>query len=151
MKRFFLIVLCFVLCSSAVFADDSSNISDNTDIIDIDNSSVYNDTTNNLLQQIVDKLPETSDNGLISVEPRQNVELRQLRVSSGETSGLHSIFLSLIGDYNPIVKDYTYTSPSGYTQHAIEILPDWSWLASALLFIVVLYCTFRFLGGIFHG
>lgn len=72
-----------------------------------------------------------------------------LRVSASDTSGLHAIILSLIGDYNPVVKDYTYQSSSGYTSHSIEITPDWSWICTAALFIVVVYCTFKFIGGIF--
>ena len=78
-----------------------------------------------------------------------------LRVSASDTSGLHALVLSLLGDYNPVVKDYTYytTSYNG-TQtlnHSIDISPDYSWLATALLFIVVLFCVFRLIGAIFSG
>lgn len=75
--------------------------------------------------------------------------LQVLRISSNDTSGLHSIILTLIGDYNPIVKDYTYTSTQGYTSHSIEIQPDWSWIMTCALFIIVVWSTFRFVGGIF--
>lgn len=84
-------------------------------------------------------------------EEYTNVEVSSLRVSSGDTSGLHSIILSLIGDYNPIVKDYTYTSSNGYINHSIEILPDWSWIASCAVFMLVLFCVFRFVGGLFKN
>lgn len=77
--------------------------------------------------------------------------LSVVKITSNETTGLHSIMLRLIGDYNPIVKDYTYTSNTGYISHSIEIQPDWSWIMSCSIFIVVLYCVFRFLGGLFHG
>ena len=72
-----------------------------------------------------------------------------MKISSSDTTGLHSLLLRLIGDYNPIVKDYTYTSSNGYTSHSIDISPDWSWIMTAALFIIVIYCLFRFLGGIF--
>lgn len=72
-----------------------------------------------------------------------------MRVSASDTSGLHAILLTLIGDYNPIVKDYTYTSTQGYTTHSIDIQPDWSWIMTAALFIVVIFCLFRFVGGLF--
>lgn len=72
-----------------------------------------------------------------------------MRVSASDTSGLHAVLLTLIGDYNPIVKDYTYTSTQGYTTHSIDIQPDWSWIMTAALFIVVIFCLFRFVGGLF--
>ena len=82
-----------------------------------------------------------------------DVNIQVLRISASDTSGLHSVLLSLLGDYNPIVKDYTYytTSYNG-TQtlnHSIDIQPDFSWLATALLFIVVVYCFFRIIGSLF--
>lgn len=76
----------------------------------------------------------------------ENTDVQVLRVSANQTSGLHSVLLSLIGDYNPIVKDYTYTSSNGYTSHSIDIQPDWSWIATCALFIVVIYCVFRLFG-----
>jgi len=79
-----------------------------------------------------------------------DTEVTILRVSPSDTSGLHALVLTLIGDYNPIVKDYTYitTSYNGSTQtnHSIEIMPDWSWIMTCLLFIVVIYCVFRMFG-----
>lgn len=75
-----------------------------------------------------------------------NEEVTSLRISSSDTSGLHAIMLSLIGDYNPIVKDYTYSSSQGYTSHSIDIQPDWSWIATCAVFIVVLYSALRMIG-----
>lgn len=77
--------------------------------------------------------------------------LQVLRVSPSDTSGLHSLFLTLIGDYNPVVKDYTYQSTQGYTSHSIEITPDWSWIMTAALFIIVVYCFLRIVGGLICG
>lgn len=85
----------------------------------------------------------SDENNGIAIE---NVEITSLRISANQTSGLHSVMLSLIGDYNPIVKDYTYTSSNGYTSHSIDIQPDWSWIATCALFIVVIYCVFRLFG-----
>lgn len=153
MRKLFIVLMCTFLCTIPAFADDlvdsSTDSDDSTITLDNDTTVNYNnDDVISILQSIADKIPETQDAGIIEIEPSENVELRQLRISASQTSGLHSIFLSLIGDYNPIVKDYTYTSNNGYTSHSIEIQPDYSWLASALLFIVVLFCTFKFLGGI---
>lgn len=82
-------------------------------------------------------------------EPIQDVSTSTLRISANETSGFHAVILGLLGDYNPIVKDYTYQSSSGYTSHSIEITPDWSWIASAAIFLVIIFCLFRLIGGIF--
>lgn len=74
------------------------------------------------------------------------VSVKPLKVSSNNTSGLQSIILSLIGDYNPVVVDHTYTQGSGYTYHEVSITPDWSWICSCGLFILVIYCVFRLIG-----
>lgn len=122
MKKFFIILL--VLCISfticySVYAESNDEISIN-----------YN--------------PEN-----VNVKAGENTNISVMKISSSDTTGLHSILLRLIGDYNPIVKDYTYTSSNGYTSHSIDISPDWSWIMTAALFIIVIYCLFRFLGGIF--
>lgn len=76
-------------------------------------------------------------------------EVTVLRVSPTDTSGFHAVMLSLIGDYNPIVKDYTYTNQSGYISHSIDIQPDWSWIASCATFCLVFFCFMLFLGKLF--
>lgn len=92
------------------------------------------------------EITETPKEGeVIIVDTKTEV----LRVSANQTTGLHSVVLGLIGDYNPIVKDYTYQSTQGYTSHSIDIQPDWSWIASAFIFVVIIFCVFRFLGGLF--
>lgn len=82
---------------------------------------------------------------------KQEVSTEVLRISANDTSGFHSVILGLLGSYNPIVKDYTYQSTQGYTSHSIEIQPDYSWLASALIFLVVIYCMFRIIGTALGG
>lgn len=86
-----------------------------------------------------------------SEEGYTTVEVSSLRLSASDTSGLHAVILSLIGDYNPIVKDYTYQSSNGYTSHSIDIQPDWSWIASCAVFMLVIFCVFRFVGGLFKN
>lgn len=48
---------------------------------------------------------------------------------------LKTLFLDVIGEYEPIIVDD-------------KVLPDIPWILSALLFILVLYCCFRALGGL---
>lgn len=77
------------------------------------------------------------------------VHTEVLRISASDTSGFHAVILGLLGDYNPIVKDYTYQSTQGYTSHSIDIQPDWSWICSAAIFALIIFCLFRLIGGIF--
>lgn len=96
-----------------------------------------------------------ADNGDSNEDPNTTVtvETSTLRITAASTTGLQSLILSLIGDYEPIVKDYTYTTTSyngtTTTNHSIEIQPDYSWIASACIFALVVWCSLRFLGGLF--
>lgn len=86
----------------------------------------------------------------VTIEPiQEDTQVTMLKVSANDTTGLHKILLGLIGDYNPIVTDHIYNQSGSYYSHHVEVTPDWSWIASALLFIVVIFCLFRLLGGIF--
>lgn len=67
-------------------------------------------------------------------------------VEPANDGSLKSVFLSLIGSYDPIVLEYEYTSQQGYTSYLREVQLDYPWLASAFLFIVVLWCVFK-IGG----
>lgn len=67
-------------------------------------------------------------------------------VEPSDDGSLKSVFLSLIGSYDPIVLEYQYTSSQGYVSYLREVQLDWPWLASAFLFIVVLWCVFK-IGG----
>lgn len=79
----------------------------------------------------------------------QDVSVGSVRISANQTSGFHAVILGLLGDYNPIVKDYTYQTSQGYISHSIEITPDWSWICTAAIFLVIIFCVFRLIGGLF--
>lgn len=99
-------------------------------------------------QELIDSSLETIDRQeALLVDTQQTV----LRVSASDTSGLQRIILTLLGDYEPIVTDHTYSQGSGYTYHEIAIQPDYSWIATAAIFLVVIYCFFRLIGSIFSG
>lgn len=76
-------------------------------------------------------------------------EVKASPVTPSTTNGFHNIIISLLGNYEPITVDYTYSSSQGYTSHSIDTSPDWSWICSAIIFLCVLFCTFKFIGGIF--
>lgn len=79
----------------------------------------------------------------------KGVSVTRQTVTPQDSNGLKSIMLGLIGDYETVVTDYTYQSgSSGYYSHSINIERDWSWIMTCALFIVVIYCVFRAVGGI---
>lgn len=81
---------------------------------------------------------------------QQEVETTVLRVSANDSNGFQRVILGLLGDYNSIVKDYTYIT-TGYngtqtTNHVVEITPDYSWICSACIFAICIYSVFRIIG-----
>lgn len=67
-------------------------------------------------------------------------------ITGDNKSGMVKLVLDVIGDYDPIVAEYQYTGTNGYTQYVREIQPDYVWIASALIFLLVLYSVFRLWG-----
>lgn len=64
-------------------------------------------------------------------------------VTPENANGLKAILLDLIGDYESIVVEYEYENNNGYTSYVREIYPDYTWLCSCAIFLVMLYCTYR--------
>lgn len=76
-----------------------------------------------------------------------NVVLRSVGpVTPSDTSGLKAAMLQVLGDYDPIIAEYQYTSSQGYVSYLREVQPDYCWIASAALLGLVIFCLFR-LGG----
>lgn len=69
-------------------------------------------------------------------------------VTPSNTSGLKSVLLSILGNYDPIVAEYQYVGSGSYNNYIREIQPDYVWLSSAAIFAILLYCTWRILGGL---
>lgn len=81
----------------------------------------------------------------------QSVEVYSVSpVTPQNTTGLKSVLVGLIGNYDTIVTDYTYTSNNGYVSHSIEIQPDYVFLCSFVILCLIIYCIFR-LGGALIG
>ena len=81
----------------------------------------------------------------------QSVEVYSVSpITPESTSGLKSVLISLIGNYDTIVTDYTYQSSNQYTQHSIDVQPDYVWFGSFLMLCLIIYCIFR-LGGALIG
>lgn len=158
-NKFFLFFLCMLLATSCIYADDE--LSDNSQSVQVDEpvssdpAPVVVDLSNlvnQLTQKDEDEDSKKSDepDEVIVLEP-QLVSFEQTiqKVSASDTSGLKSILLSILGDYETVVTDYEYrTGNNTYTSHSISIERDYAWLCSCGVFALLLYCTFRSIGGI---
>lgn len=67
-------------------------------------------------------------------------------VTAADSTGLKSVLLSFIGDYDAIVVEHAYASSNGYTNYLREVQYDYPWLCSAGLLTVMIFCLFK-LGG----
>lgn len=136
MKKFFIVFLCLIICTVPVFADYEASTS----------SAFFWDYPTDILDFLTARSAVSS--GVIQGD-LVDVEKTMLRVSASDTSGFKSVMLSLIGDYETVITDYTYQSgSSGYYSHSISIERDWSWICSACIFALVVFCTFRIIGGL---
>lgn len=78
-------------------------------------------------------------------EASPEVSVMALRdpVTSADANGLKAVILDLLGDYEGVVVEYSYENTNGYTSYVREIQPDYPWIASAVIFLAVLWCTIR--------
>lgn len=150
-KRFFLLffLLCFVCSCSFAFADEISDqqqsIPDNIDspaTVVVDITQLLNSNTQSedpdQIQQV-----EVQDLQLV------NVEQTRQTVTPSDANGLKAVLLTILGDYETVVTDYEYRNNNNtYMSHSIAIEQDYAWICSACIFGLVIYCTFRAIGGI---
>lgn len=79
----------------------------------------------------------------------KSVSVSNERITASDATGFKAVMLSLIGDYETTVTDYTYQSgTSGYYSHSINVERDWSWILSCSGFFLVVFCVFRIIGGL---
>ena len=67
-------------------------------------------------------------------------------ISPSDTSGLKAALLGVLGDYDPVIVEYQYSSSNGYSNYLREVQPDYVWICSFVLLALVIFCLFR-LGG----
>lgn len=59
-------------------------------------------------------------------------------------SGLKGVLLDVLGSYDAIVVEHRYQNPNSSSYSYVrEIQPDYPWIASVVVFVVVLYCCIR--------
>ena len=135
MRKAIIIVLCLIICTVPVFADQEK----------ASGGAIIYDIPTGLLDLLTIRSadPNTIEGELI------NVEKTVQRVRPQDANGFKAVMLSLLGDYETVITDYTYQSgSSGYYSHSIQIERDWSWICSAAVFALVIFCVFRCIGAL---
>ena len=60
------------------------------------------------------------------------------------STGLKDVLLDFIGEYDAIIVEYRYaTNAQGSYSYVREIQPDYVWLCSCGLLVVMIYCVFK--------
>lgn len=72
-------------------------------------------------------------------------------VSPSDTSGLKAVLLSFIGNYDPPIVQFEYTTSNNYKQYVNEIQPDYVWICSFALIALFIYCLFKLGGALLRG
>lgn len=143
--------VCLCVCSMAciAFADNLEVTEYETETSVLENQDPAHILIDNWPTIDADSTSEVKDESLniISVD----VIRSSSPVTPNDVNGLKKILLQLIGDYEMVTAEYTYTSTNGYTSKQVTTEPDYAWMITAALFIIVLFCVFRMFGGIFNG
>ena len=129
--QFFFVTLLviFSLSIPAFAADGDSTGESNTDVI-VPDVTIINEIDTG------EDLGEYVGTSVYALNP----------VTSSNTSGLKSVLLDFVGDWDSIVVEHAYESSNGYTNYVREIQLDYPWLCACGLLVVVIYCLFK-LGG----
>lgn len=72
-------------------------------------------------------------------------------VTPGDATGFKAVLLGLLGNYDPPVVQFEYTSSNNYRQYVNEIQPDYVWLCSCGLLALMIFCLFRLGGALLRG
>ena len=89
-------------------------------------------------------IKSSSLEGMYAIDPQSALA----PVTPSNTSGLKAVLLSILGNYDPIVAEYQYVGSGSYNNYIREIQPDYVWLTSTAIFAILLYSTWRLLGGL---
>lgn len=150
-KRFFLLFFCLLLIGniSFAFADDAEDIelpiSDNIDTP----APVYVDITQLLTNDNSSK-SDTDEPDLVQVLDLELVNTTSTikAVTPSDTNGFKAVLLTVLGDYETVITDYEYRNNNNtYMSHSIAIEQDYAWICSAAMLGLIVYCTFRIIGG----
>ena len=56
---------------------------------------------------------------------------------------MKEVFVRLVGEYSPTILENA--------DGVVEVIPDWAFILSAVALITIIFCLFRFIGGIFKS
>ena len=177
MKKFFIYVLaCFLLCSS-VLADFEEVVSGETEIPlekvdeivssvpDLVNSSTSEISSSESISEVspggntiyVLTNPVSEGDTDVGASPADFV-LTNVAVVTGlspvtpnDTTGLKAVLLSFVGNYDPPIVQFEYTTNNNYKSYVNEIQPDYVWICSFALIALFIYCLFKLGGGLLRG
>ena len=72
-------------------------------------------------------------------------------VTPSDTTGFKAVLLGLLGNYDPPIVQYEYTTSNNYKQYVNEIQPDYVWLCSCGLLALMIFCLFKLGGALLRG
>lgn len=151
MRKVLLFFLLFTLGSVCIFADDElSNDGEPVQTIDNYSTPVVVDITQLINSQSTPAVEDDTIQQVEVLEPELvNVTSTLQTITAADTSGFKAVMLSILGDYETVVTDYEYRNNNNtYYSHSITIERDWAWICSCGVFALLLYCTYRAIGGI---
>lgn len=64
-------------------------------------------------------------------------------ITAGDTTGLKAVLLTVLGDYEPILFEYSY----GNSSYGREVFQDDVWLCSFWMLMLLTFCVFKMIGG----
>lgn len=159
MKRLFALLLsCWILCLSvgAVYeVNDDTSVQMPAPVSPSVDSVVDVPAPSFTLDEVLAALPESTRSPDLVSEDVVLTGISRVSVppvTSSSTTGLKAAFLTVLGNYDPVVVVYQYsTSSSGYSSYATDIQPDYVWIASAVLLCLVIWCLFKLGGALLRG
>ena len=72
-------------------------------------------------------------------------------VTPSDATGFKAVLLGLLGNYDPPVVQFEYTTNNNYKQYVNEIQPDFVWLCSCGLLALMIFCLFKLGGALLCG
>ena len=159
MKRFLALLLsCWILCLSvgAVYeVNDDTSIQTPTSVSSSVAPVVDVPVPTFTLDEVLAALPESTGSPDVVSEDVVLTGVSRVSVppvTPSSTTGLKAALLTVLGNYDPVVVVYEYsTSSSSSTRYLTDTQPDFAWIASAALLCLVIWCLFKLGGALIRG
>ena len=107
------------------------------------------------LDEVLAALPESSGSPDVVSEDVVLTGVSRVSVppvTPSSSSGLKAALLTVLGNYDPVVVVYEYsTSSSSSLRYVTDSQPDYAWIASAALLCLVIWCLFKLGGALIRG